>query len=73
MSEIEIEYSKRKGNLLITGPHGSGKSTIINIILKDGKYDIVNLNMLDPKIKAVPTIDVMRASCAHAHKQTLTT
>ena len=51
MSELEIEYSKRKGNLLITGPHGSGKSTIINIILKDGKYDIVNLNMLDPKIK----------------------
>jgi replication factor C subunit 1 len=51
MSDTEIEYSKRKGNLLITGPHGSGKSTIINIILREGKYDIVNLNMLDPKIK----------------------
>jgi replication factor C subunit 1 len=51
MSELQIEYSKRKGNLLITGPHGSGKSTIVNIILKEGKYDIVNLNMLDPKIK----------------------
>ena len=51
MSELEIDYSKRKGNLLITGPHGSGKSTIINIILKDNGYDVVNLNMLDPKIK----------------------
>ena len=51
MSETEIEYSKRKGNLLITGPHGSGKSTIINIILKENNYDIINLNMLDPKIK----------------------
>jgi replication factor C subunit 1 len=51
MSETEIEYSKRKGNLLITGSHGCGKSTIINIILREGKYDIINLNMMDPKIK----------------------
>lgn len=51
MSDTEIEYSKRKGNLLITGSHGCGKSTIINIILKEGKYDIINLNMIDPKIK----------------------
>jgi replication factor C subunit 1 len=51
MTDLNLEYSKRKGNLLITGSHGSGKSTIINIILKDGKYDIVNLNMLDHKIK----------------------
>jgi replication factor C subunit 1 len=51
MSDLNLEYSRRKGNLLITGSHGSGKSTIINIILKDGKYDIVNLNMLDHKIK----------------------
>ena len=51
MSDLNLEYSKRKGNLLITGSHGSGKSTLINIILKDGKYDIINLNMLDHKIK----------------------
>ena len=51
MNSIDIEYSKRKGNLLITGPHGSGKSTIINIILKEAGYDIINLNMLDSKIK----------------------
>jgi replication factor C subunit 1 len=51
LNDVEIEYSKRKGNLLITGPHGSGKSTIINIMLKDYGYDIINLNMLDPKIK----------------------
>jgi replication factor C subunit 1 len=51
MSDLEIEYSKRKGNLLITGTHGSGKSTIVSIILKEGKYDVINLNMLDNKIK----------------------
>lgn len=51
MTEKEIEYSKRKGNLLITGSHGCGKSTIVNIILKEGKYEIINLNMMDPKIK----------------------
>jgi len=51
ISEEEIEFSKRKGNLLITGSHGCGKSSIVNIILKEMNYDIINLNMLDPKIK----------------------
>ena len=51
ISEEEIEFSKRKGNLLITGSHGSGKSSIVNIILKEAGYEIINLNMLDPKIK----------------------
>jgi len=51
ISEEEIEFSKRKGNLLITGSHGCGKSSIVNIILKEFGYDIINLNMLDPKIK----------------------
>ena len=51
ITEEELEFSKRKGNLLITGSHGCGKSSIVNIILKDNNYDIVNLNMLDPRIK----------------------
>jgi replication factor C subunit 1 len=51
ISEQEIEFSKRKGNLLITGSHGCGKSSIINIILKNYNYEVISLNMLDPKIK----------------------
>ena len=51
ISDTELEFSKRKGNLLITGSHGCGKSTIINIILKEAKYEIINLNMMDSKVK----------------------
>ncbi len=50
MAEDEIEYSKRKGNLLINGPHGSGKTTIVNIVLNMLNYEILNLNILDGKI-----------------------
>jgi hypothetical protein len=51
ITNTELEYSKRKGNLLITGPHGSGKSSIISIILNEYNYEIISLNMLDQKIK----------------------
>lgn len=51
VSDLEIEYSKRKGNLLITGPHGCGKSSIISILLSEYNYDVIYLNMLDQKVK----------------------
>lgn len=51
ITNIELEYSKRKGNLLITGPHGCGKSSIISIILNEYDYEVISLNMLDQKIK----------------------
>jgi len=51
ITDTELEYSKRKGNLLITGSHGCGKSSIISIILSEYNYDVICLNMLDQKIK----------------------
>ena len=51
ITDKEIEYSKKKGNLLISGMHGCGKSTIISLILNEYNYDIINLNMLDLKTK----------------------
>ena len=50
ISPIDLEYSKRKGNLLITGSHGCGKSLIVNLILKSGDYDVINLNNFDSKV-----------------------
>jgi hypothetical protein len=51
VTELEIEYSKRKGNLLVSGTHGCGKSTIISILLRDYNYEVINLNILDLKTK----------------------
>ena len=50
LSEKEFEFSKRKGNLLITGSHGCGKSSIINLILKENNYDVIHLNQINCKI-----------------------
>lgn len=47
----ETEYSIRKGNLLISGSHGCGKSAIISIILNKYNYEVINFNMLDLKEK----------------------
>lgn len=51
ITDIEIEYSKKKGNLLISGTHGCGKSTIISLILKEYDCEVINLNLLDLKTK----------------------
>lgn len=51
MTNEEIEYCKRRGNLLISGPHGCGKSTITLLILKEYNYEVINLNTLDLKTK----------------------
>jgi replication factor C subunit 1 len=51
ISEKEQEYSTRKGNLLVSGSHGCGKSLIISIILNEYGYEVINLNMLDLKDK----------------------
>jgi len=42
ITEKEIEYSTRRGNLLVSGSHGCGKSIIISIILKKHNYEVIN-------------------------------
>ena len=49
-SEIDIEYSKRKGNLLIMGNHGCGKSLSIDLICKNIGYEIISLNKYDASL-----------------------
>ena len=49
-SETDIEYSKRKGNLLIMGNHGCGKSLTIDLICKSIGYDIISLNKYDTNL-----------------------
>ena len=51
ITEKEIEYSTRRGNLLVSGSHGCGKSMMISIILNNNNYEVINLNMLDLKEK----------------------
>lgn len=57
ISDCEVEYSKRKGNLLVSGTHGCGKSTIVSLILEELGYEVINLNTLDLKTKI--DIDLM--------------
>lgn len=49
-SEEDIEYSKRKGNLLIMGNHGCGKSLIISLVCKSIGYEIISLNKYDSNL-----------------------
>ena len=49
-SDIDIEYSKRKGNLLIIGNHGCGKSLSIDLICKNIGYEIITLNKYETNL-----------------------
>ena len=40
----------KKGNLVITGAHGTGKTTIIKLILEYLKFDIIDINILNNNI-----------------------
>ena len=40
----------KKGNLVVTGAHGTGKTTIIKLILEYLKYDIIDINILNNNI-----------------------
>ena len=46
-TEQELEYVNKKANLLIIGPHGSGKSLLVKLLLEDMNYEVIHLNSID--------------------------
>ena len=53
ISEEEKDYLSSYGNLLISGSNGCGKTSVINLILKKNKYDIINLNDIENNMKII--------------------
>jgi hypothetical protein len=53
ISEEEEIYLSSYGNLLISGSNGCGKTSVINLILKKYKYDIINLNDIENNMKII--------------------
>jgi len=51
LSLKEENICSKQGNLVVTGSHGCGKTTIVNLILKDLNYEVININTLDNKIE----------------------
>jgi hypothetical protein len=51
ITENELLLSKQKGNLLITGAHGTGKTLIMNLLLKEQGYKIYYFSKFDNKSK----------------------
>jgi hypothetical protein len=49
ITDNEILLSKQKGNLLVVGAHGTGKTLITNLILKEKGYKIYYFNKFDNK------------------------
>lgn len=47
ITEIECEYRKSFGTLIISGPNGCGKTSIINLIAKNLKCELINLNQIE--------------------------
>lgn len=51
LNSKEESMCSKHGNLVITGSHGCGKTTIIHLILEELNYEVININTIDNKIE----------------------
>jgi DNA polymerase III delta prime subunit len=56
ITDHELLLSKQKGNLLITGSHGTGKTLIMNLLLKEKGYKIYYFSNFNNKSKVDITL-----------------
>ena len=66
ITDDEILLSKQKGNLLITGSHGTGKTLIMNLLLKEKGYKIYYFSKFNNKSKI--NIKLLEKLVANNHK-----